>query len=76
MNEENYEAGVKAANAFYTSKYYKQFEYEIRPEDAAKIFLPGVAEMKMEMQMPLPKPRQEWLRGFKEEQERILNLTL
>lgn len=76
LHEETFESGVQCAKQFYTQKIYAQFDYEIKPELAAKIFLPNVEETMIEMQMPLPKGRQEWLRGFKQEQERILSLTL
>lgn len=74
--EETYETGVKCANAFYSSECYAQFDYEIKPEDAARLFLPPVVESMAQMQMPLPKGRREWLHGFADEQERILNMTL
>lgn len=72
MSDKDYLEGVRAAQEFYNCVHFAWVSKPIKPEDAVKFFLPGVEEMKIEMVMPLPKPRQQWLEGFKEEQENIL----
>ena len=69
---ENYLDGVRAAQIIYDSKQYDWISKPMLPRDAMKIFMSPVVEMKIEMQMPLPKDRQEWLKGFEEEQNNIL----
>ena len=72
MSNEHYLEGVRAAQAFYKSKYYGGFDRNIRAEDAIKLFLPPVVEYLTQVSSPLPKSRKDWIRGFKEEQAAIL----
>lgn len=69
---EDYLDGVRAAQAFYKSKYYSGFDQNIRAEDAIKLFLPPVVEYLTQVTSPLPKPRKDWISGFKWEQTIIL----
>jgi len=63
------EAGYQAAKTYYTSQFHASYTRHVRAEDAAKLFLPPVAEMLVQMETPLPKPRQEWIAGFKQYQK-------
>lgn len=44
----------------------------VRAEDAMRLFLPPVIETAMGISTPLPKARQEWIKGFKKEQNDYL----
>ena len=72
MKNENYLAGVRAAQGYYNTHGHG-FTKHIRAEDAIKMYLPPVEEHMSMMQTPLPKPRKDWIKGFKEEQESILS---
>lgn len=69
--EINYQAGARAAMAVYNSPNYAWITKPMNPRDAMRLFLPPVNEMRMEMQMPLPQDRQDWMKGFEEEQAAI-----
>lgn len=73
MANQDYLDGVRAAQAVYNSPNYAWIVKPMNPRDAMKIFWGPVNEMKMEMQMPLPQDRQDWIKGFKEEQAAILS---
>ena len=68
---ENYLAGVRAAQAYYIAHGYGLIK-NVRAEDAIKLFLPPVQEYLTQVTSPLPKPRKDWIKGFKEEQTNIL----
>lgn len=72
MNNEDYLNGVRAAQIFYNSAMYAGLTRDIKAEDAIRLFLPPVEEYLTQVSSPLPKPRQDWIRGFKEEQAAIL----
>ena len=72
VNNEDYLAGVRAAQNYYNTKMYGGLVRPVRPEDAAKLFLPPVLEMMTPISTPLPKSRKSWIKGFAEEQAAIL----
>ncbi|MCK5236048.1 MAG: hypothetical protein KAR06_03600 [Deltaproteobacteria bacterium] len=76
MNNEDYLEGVRAAQSYYRSQGFSGFTRDVRAEDAIKLFLPPAVEQMTQISMPLPKPRQDWLRGFKEEQVNIRKESL
>lgn len=72
MSNDDYIAGAHAAQSYYRSHGYGYIK-DVRAEDAIKLFLPNVTEYMTQVSSPLPKPRQNWIKGFKEEQRNILN---
>ena len=65
---DNYEKGKQDAIAYYSSQAFGGYTRNITPENAIKLFMEPVDEMNVQMPMPLPKPRQDWIRGFREQQ--------
>ena len=57
-------AGYSAYSQYYESQGYSSFTRNIRPEDAAKLFLPAVEESHMQVSTPLPRARREWVEGW------------
>ena len=72
MSDEDYLAGVRAAQNYYHSQGFSSYTRNVRAEDAIKLYLPPVKEMLTQISSPLPKPRKDWIKGFKEEQANIL----
>ena len=71
MADKDYKDGANAAISFYKSRC-NGFSFNIRAEDAIKMYLPPVVEYLTQVSSPLPKPRKDWIKGFKEEQVNIL----
>ena len=69
---DHYKEGMKAAIQLYGSKHYQYISKPVRPEDAMKVFLPPIPQTLMQIPTPVPADREQWLRGFREEQETIL----
>lgn len=72
MADQDYKDGARAAIEFYNSVHFVWVVKPVLPEDAMRLFLPPVEQQMMQVQTPMPKPRKDWLKGFKEEQENIL----
>ena len=68
----DYEKGKQAAESYYSSQAFGGYTRNISPENAIKLYLEPVNEMNVQMPTPLPKSRQDWIRGFREQQLVIL----
>jgi len=61
----NYNNGINAAKAYYSSQGFASLTRYPRPQDVIKLFLPPVKEHRTQMRTPMPKDRVEWMEGFK-----------
>lgn len=66
MIEETYQGGRDAWGALCTSPHLAWVPRDVAPQDAARLFLPPVNEIRMEMTQPLPKKRREFINGFED----------
>lgn len=71
MSNEDYLNGVRAAQSYYKANCYG-YSKHARAEDVMRLHWPPVDEQMVQFSTPLPRPRQDWIRGFKEEQAAIL----
>jgi hypothetical protein len=71
-DNKDYMEGARCVRAYYYSQGYGSLTRNVKAEDAIKLFLPPVVEMMTPISSPLPQSRQDWIRGFKEEQINIL----
>lgn len=71
MSDQDYKDGVRAAISYHAAHGYGYVK-NIRGEDAIKMHLPVVTEYLTQVSSPLPKPREDWIKGFNEEQANIL----
>jgi len=71
MSNDDYLNGVRAAQSYHKAHGYGYCK-NIRAEDAIKMYWPPIEEQMVQYSSPLPKPRQDWIKGFKEEQAAIL----
>lgn len=71
MSNKDFEQGKKDCESFYRSPHFAWITRYVNPRDAMKLFWPSIQEFKTEISSPLPKPRQDWLKGFKEKQVEI-----
>lgn len=72
MNEQMYDEGCAACYAYYKSQAYTSLSKHIKPEDAAKLFLPAEEETLMQVSTPMPLARRSWVQGFADTQFQLL----
>lgn len=72
MPSESYIQGRQSCVFYYNSQGYASLTRYVRPEDAIKLFLPSPPESMTQVATPLPKARQDWIKGFRDQQAEIL----
>ena len=62
-----FEKGKADREVYFTSQGFASLSRNIKPEDAAKLFLPNEVEDMMQVTRPFSKSKREWLRGWNHE---------